>query len=112
MKNSRLALLVFNLQKFREINIQFGHQLGDVVLMQVAERIGRVLRPDDLLFHIGNDEFAAMLTEVKTPQIVEFAITKILDAIRANHEIEGKVLSVTAVAGAAQIPDHPEDRDD
>jgi len=112
VNNSRLALLVFNLQKFREVNIQFGHQLGDVVLMQVAERIGRVLRPDDSLFHIGNDEFAVILTEVKAPQILEVAVKKILEAIRARHEIEGKVLSVTAVAGAALFPDDAEDRDE
>ena len=110
--NSRFALLVFNLQNFREINIQYGHQLGDAVLIQVAERIGRVLRPDDMLFHVGADEFAVLLTGVKTPQIVELAIIKILEAISASLEMGGDVLSVTAVAGGALFPDHAEDRDD
>ena len=112
INNSRSALLIFNLQKFREINIQFGHRLGDAVLMQVAERIACVLRPSDKLFHIGSDEFAVLLADVKTPQLVERAITKILRAISENHEIEGNVMSLTAVAGAALYPDHADDRDD
>jgi diguanylate cyclase (GGDEF)-like protein len=110
--NSRFALLVFNLQKFREINIHFGHQLGDTVLIQVAERIGRILRPEDRLFHVGSDEFAVLLKGVKMPQVIELAMAKILEAISANHEIAGNVLSVTAVAGGALFPDHADDRDD
>jgi len=110
--NSNFALLVFNLQKFRELNIHFGHGLGDAVLIQVAERIGRILRPFDMLFHLGSDEFAVLLTDVKTPQVIELAMIKILEAISANQEIEGNVLSVTAVAGAALFPDHADDRDD
>jgi diguanylate cyclase (GGDEF)-like protein len=111
VNSSRSALLVFNLQKFREINIQFGHQIGDAVLAQVAERIGDVLRPSDWLFHIGGDEFAVLLTDVKTPQLVELAISRILRVMSEGHEIEGRILSVTAVAGAALFPDHADDRD-
>ena len=109
---SCFALLVFNLQKFREINIYYGHQLGDAVLAQVAERVGRVLRPDDKLFHLGSDEFAVLLTGVKMPQLVELAMTKILEAISATHEIEGNVLAVSAVAGGALCPDHADNRAD
>jgi len=110
--NSSFALLVFNLQKFRELNIHFGHHLGDAVLIQVAERVGRILRPFDMLFHLGSDEFAVLLTDVETPQVLELAMIKILEAISANQEVEGNVLSVTAVAGAALFPDHADDRDD
>ena len=61
---------------------------------------------------IGADEFAVLLTGVKTPQIVELAIIKILEAISASLEMGGDVLSMTAVAGGALFPDHAEDRDD
>ena len=108
----RFALLVFNLQKFREINIYYGHQLGDAVLAQVAERVGRVLRPDDKLFHLGSDEFAVLLTGVTVPQVVELAMAKILEAISATHEVEGNVLAVSAVAGGALYPDHADNRAD
>ena len=103
---TRFALLVFNLLKFREINIRFGHRLGDAVLVQVAERIACALRPVDRLFHIGGDEFAVLLTDLKTPQLIDLALTKILQAISEEYEIDGNTLSVTAVAGAALFPDH------
>jgi len=59
--NGCFALLVFNLQKFREINVEYGHAAGDVVLAVVAERMQGELRFGDSLFHIGNDEFAVLL---------------------------------------------------
>ena len=105
------ALLVFNLQKFREINVEYGHAAGDVVLAQVAERMEGELRSGDSLFHIGNDEFAVLLEQLKTPQVVQLAITKLQAAIGRNMEVAGNALLITALAGAALFPDHSDDRE-
>lgn len=105
------ALLVFNLQKFREINVEYGHAAGDVVLAQVAVRMQGELRSGDNLFHIGNDEFAVLLAQLKTPQVVQLAITKLQEAIGENMEVAGNVLLITALAGAALFPDHSGDRE-
>ena len=108
---ARVALLVFNLQRFREINMSCGHAAGDTLLRLVAERIHGALRPCDSLFHIGNDEFAVLLTRLKSPQVVGLAAQKILDSIDADYELSGGVVSITAVAGGAVFPDHAADRD-
>lgn len=108
--NCSFALLVLNLQKFREINIGFGHTVGDAVLRQVAERIQNVLRPDDRLFHIGNDEFAVVLSDLKSAQVVQMAMVKILQEIERNYEVSGNVLAVNAALGAAVFPDHGDRR--
>jgi len=105
------ALLVFNLQKFREINVEYGHAAGDVVLAQVAERMEGELRSGDSLFHIGNDEFAVLLAQLKTPQVAQLAITKLQQAIGKNMEVAGNVLLITALAGAALFPDHSDNRE-
>lgn len=105
----RSALLVLNLRRFREINIGYGHAVGDAVLYAVAKKIRRVLRRNDHLFHIGNDEFAVLLTELKSPQIVQLAIEKVLDTISGNHEIAGHLLPLAVVCGAAIHPDHAQD---
>ncbi len=85
----RVALLVFNLNRFREVNMTCGHAGGDTVLQLVAERIHGALRPCDALFHIGNDEFAVVLTTLRSPQVVSLAAQKILDSIDRDYELPG-----------------------
>jgi diguanylate cyclase (GGDEF)-like protein len=109
--NARLALLVFNLRGFRELNMLHGHTAGDRVLQLVAERIASLLRPRDGLFHIGNDEFAVVLTGLKTPQVASLAAQKILDGIDTEFRLPEITLGVSAVAGGAVFPDHAGDRD-
>ncbi len=110
--HGHFALAVFNLRNFREINIGYGHQAGDVLLLQVAERIAKVLRPGDRLFHIGNDEFAVTLAQLRSVQVIELAMMKIFSAISDNYNICDSVVAVTAVGGAVMFPDHAGNRDE
>ena len=110
-RGQRLALLVFNLHRFREINISHGHPAGDAVLEEVAQRMRSTLRPGDGLFHIGNDEFAVLLTELRSPQVASLAARKILQCINSDYQLPGAALAVAAVAGGAVFPDHAGDRD-
>lgn len=112
VNHGHFALAVFNLRKFREININYGHQAGDVLLLQVAERIAKVLRPGDRLFHVGNDEFAVTLAQVRSEQVIELAMMKVLGAIGGNYDICDSVVAVTAMGGAVMFPDHAENRDE
>jgi len=105
----RCALLLINLQHFREINIDLGFAAGDAVLEQLVERVNDILRTDDKLFHVGNDEFAIVLEEIKTPGIASLALCRILDAIDRGFEVSGRTLEVTAQGGAAVYPDLVDD---
>jgi diguanylate cyclase (GGDEF)-like protein len=102
----RFALLIINLEKFRDINIEFGHDFGDQVLRQLAERIQLVLRKGDSAYHVGADEFAVVLGELKSPQLAELAARKIQQVIYNNLELQGKVLAPVVRVGAAVFPDH------
>lgn len=110
-RGSRMALVVINLRRFRQINIGFGHAAGDSVLELVWRRIREALRPDDLLHHIGNDEFAVLLTDLRSLQVTALAVEKILARIAENMQVEGNALVVAAVAGAAVYPDHADTRE-
>jgi len=110
-QQERVALLVFNLHRFREINMTHGHAAGDAVLEEVAERVCSMLRPCDALFHVGNDEFAVLLTALKSPQVASLATRKILECIDSEYRLPDAVLTVSAVAGGAVFPDHAGDRD-
>jgi diguanylate cyclase (GGDEF)-like protein len=111
-RGEKLALLVVNLRKFRQINIGFGHKVGDLVLEQVYARIRGVLRPDDLLFHVGNDEFAVVLNQLRSSQVTRLAAEKILARIGENIVVGERALAVAAVAGAAVFPEHATGRDE
>src|SRR5919109_98443 len=59
----RLALIVFDLDDFKEINDRIGHLAGDAVLAEVAERVRDVVRSADIACRVGGDEFAVILPE-------------------------------------------------
>ncbi|MGD8936439.1 MAG: bifunctional diguanylate cyclase/phosphodiesterase [Thiogranum sp.] len=101
----RFALLVLNLVGFRDINIEFGHAVGDRVLAWVAQRIRSVLRANDALFHVGADEFAIILGDLKSPQLVELAARKMLELVHDRIELQGTEIVLGARVGAALFPD-------
>ena len=105
----RFGLLLVNLEKFRDVNIELGHRCGDELLQRLAERIGSVLRADDAVFHIGADEFAVLLGNLGSPQLAELAARKMLEVIGGNVELDGRVVAPVARVGGAVFPDHASD---
>ena len=64
----RLALVAFDLHRFKEVNDRFGHQQGDVLLQMAAATLRKSLRTSDYAFRIGGDEFALLLPQTDTEQ--------------------------------------------
>jgi diguanylate cyclase (GGDEF)-like protein len=109
---TKVAVLVGDVQHFRQINETFGRQAGDMLLRELAERI-RSLAPDpDNVARIGADVFAAIISDVKTPtdvaRLFEDVFTKIYNM---KFILTGKELSIKMVAGAAIFPNDGEDAD-
>ncbi|MHA7240862.1 putative bifunctional diguanylate cyclase/phosphodiesterase [Arthrobacter sp. TMS1-12-1] len=67
------ALFFLDLDRFKDVNDALGHNVGDALLVQVAERFARPLRPNDLLARLGGDEFAVFLDGVETDQALKVA---------------------------------------
>jgi diguanylate cyclase (GGDEF)-like protein len=66
--NHKLALVIFDLYRFKEVNDRFGHQRGDAVLQLAAETLRKSLRSSDYAFRLGGDEFALLLPQTDTEQ--------------------------------------------
>jgi diguanylate cyclase (GGDEF)-like protein len=66
--NHKLALVSFDLYRFKEVNDRFGHQRGDAVLQLAAETLRKSLRSSDYAFRLGGDEFALLLPQTDTEQ--------------------------------------------
>lgn len=97
------ALVVLDLDRFKPINDQHGHQAGDAMLCAVAAACGQHLRAGDLLVRLGGDEFAAVLE--RCPPEVAARVAE--ELCRAIHDLRmpwaGQVLSVGASAGLAML---------
>jgi len=102
----RTALLIVNLDNFRGVNIDFGYRFGDQVLVQTGKRIESVLREGDCLYHIGADEFAVVLTTLRSSQLAELAAIKIQHVVGGNLSIHDNVLALSVRVGVAIFPDH------
>ena len=103
-----LALMLLDLDHFKEANDTFGHPYGDQLLRAVARRIAAAVRASDTIGRLGGDEFAVLLPNTNEAG-AQIAATKLLTALEEPFDIEGQVLEVTASIGIALYPRHGED---
>ena len=99
------ALFMMDLDRFKEINDTLGHQIGDLLLQQVAIRLRSKLRESDLIARMGGDEFSVLMPNV-TPKQVDMAARMLLQSLRAPFIIETHHLDVHTSIGIALYPDH------
>ena len=103
-----LALLVMDLDRFKEINDTFGHRAGDLLIGEVAQRITADLRDTDTVARLGGDEFAVILPGADEGGAGHVA-QKIIGALQRPFEIEGTAHEVAISIGIAVSPQHGED---
>jgi len=101
-----LALLLFDLDRFKELNDTLGHDAGDQLLCQVGERLRGVLRNTDTAARLGGDEFGVLLLGPCDAARAELVADKILAMISQPFPIKGVNLRVTASIGIALFPEH------
>ena len=99
------ALLLLDLDHFKQINDTLGHAAGDLVLVEVARRLRRAVRGGDVVARLGGDEFAVLLTDLESPGQAEPVATQLLAALSQPVDYEGLHLSVDASLGIACHPD-------
>jgi diguanylate cyclase (GGDEF)-like protein len=107
----RLALLVLDVDRFKEINESLGHFNGDRLLKQLAVRLTGVIRASDTLARLGGDEFAFLVPNVVSDADVQKVVRTIQKAMDAPFSLEKLTLDVRASIGAAIFPEHGQDVD-
>ncbi|HBO1214050.1 TPA: diguanylate cyclase [Pseudomonas aeruginosa] len=106
---SELALLYLDLDRFKEVNDRFGHDIGDALLRTVAERLRSTLRQPDKAYRLGGDEFAVLLedSQENNPQrLAERLLAALVQPIALNSE---RIDFVTPSIGIALYPRHAGD---
>jgi diguanylate cyclase (GGDEF)-like protein len=105
-EHEQLALLVLDLDDFKQVNDTLGHQFGDALLKQVAARLVSCLREGDTVARLGGDEFG-ILPLVATDLAGAASVTwKVQNALEAPFEVAGHTIDVRASIGITMIPDH------
>ncbi len=106
-----LALLILDLDRFKQINDSLGHEIGDRVLLDTAERLKSCLRQGDFVARIGGDQFALVVQRVDH-RGAEAAAQRVLEAISRPCSVDGLQFTMTCSVGVALFPTDGEDGDE
>jgi diguanylate cyclase (GGDEF)-like protein/PAS domain S-box-containing protein len=103
-----LAVLLIDLDRFKEVNDTFGHHYGDILLKQVGPRLRGALRESDTVARLGGDEFAVILAGCDA-ESGKLTAAKLLKALEEPFVVEGQALNVSGSIGIVTYPDHGQD---
>lgn len=104
-----LAMAFLDLDEFKEVNDRYGHDQGDQLLVELAQRLRQCLSEDDLLCRLGGDEFSMLLTRYGTEADLRATAQCLLDAASRPFVLAGGTASVGASLGLALYPGHGTD---
>jgi diguanylate cyclase (GGDEF)-like protein/PAS domain S-box-containing protein len=108
--HQRLAVLYIDLDRFKQANDTFGHEVGDALLCETARRVRGCLREADTVGRLGGDEFAVLLHGIQQPEDAAAVAEKICNVLKQPFEVNGQRLEISSSIGIAVYPDHGEDR--
>lgn len=106
------TLLYFDLDKFKQINDQYGHSFGDKVLSEVASRVVSNIRKSDMAARIGGDEFVLLLENTHTKKDIDHVIKNLTAALNENMILGDLTLNIRCSIGVATYPIHGNNSDE
>jgi len=107
--NLQLAVMFIDLDGFKSINDAFGHDVGDNVLCEVAQRVQATIRSEDMLARIGGDEFVVLLSHASCEADTELVARRILEALEQPVSVAGNEVRVSASIGISGYPNDGRD---
>lgn len=106
-----LAVCLLDLDAFKPINDNYGHELGDQLLIELAVRLSGALRGEDTLARLGGDEFVLLLSGLNDTDEIGLAMQRILAKVSEPYLLDGKTVQVSASIGVAVYPQDDADPD-
>lgn len=106
-----LAVCVLDLDHFKPVNDQFGHAVGDELLMRASQRMSACLREIDTLARIGGDEFVILLGDLPNLYAFNDTLERLLASLTAPYNLAGHHFCISASVGVTVFPDNAENAD-
>lgn len=100
------ALMMVDINDFKQFNDQLGHEVGDGLLSAVSERLTRVLRSEDTVARLGGDEFVVLAVNVEDAATAHALAAKLVDAMAPPFRLGDLTLEARISVGAALFPEH------
>ncbi len=111
VRGDRLAVLFIDVDGFKTINDSLGHEAGDRLLQQLADRLRRIVRKDDFIARISGDEFVLLIEGMDEPHVASFVAQKLQADLVAPFHVEDQAIRVTVSIGISHYPEDAEDGD-
>ncbi|PUA30900.1 MAG: diguanylate cyclase [Cellvibrio sp. 79] len=110
--DSKVALMLLDIDRFKIINDSLGHDAGDVLLKAIAMRLNEGVRDMDTVARLGGDEFVVVLEGIHDTEDVVFVANKLLSTLSRPLEISGHTLTTTVSIGVSIFPEDGADTDE
>jgi diguanylate cyclase (GGDEF)-like protein/PAS domain S-box-containing protein len=104
-RDSAVAVVFFDLDRFKLVNDSLGHDAGDRLLVQVAKRLHAKLRASDTVGRLGGDEFVVLVDDVHAESDAHEAVQRVVDILEQPFEVDGETIFVSASVGVALARD-------
>jgi diguanylate cyclase (GGDEF)-like protein len=106
---AKMAVILMDLDHFKEINDTLGHHFGDMLLQEIGPRMSSVLRDNDLMARLGGDEFGIVLPDLPNDDVALKIADRVLEELEQPVSVEGLALDVAGSLGIALFPMQAED---
>jgi diguanylate cyclase (GGDEF)-like protein len=104
-----VAVVLFDLDRFKDVNDTLGHAIGDRLLLEISERLQRAASEQSTVARLGGDEFALVIADITEPEQAVEIVHDLHALLSRPIELDGLTLAVTASAGIAIAPQHGSD---
>jgi diguanylate cyclase (GGDEF)-like protein/PAS domain S-box-containing protein len=104
-EQTQFAVIFLDIDNFKSVNDQFGHDLGDRLLLEASKRMKMCLRDHDILARVSGDEFIFILSRIPAKKIVHQVVDRLVKSISMPYLIEGNEICITVSMGVSFYPD-------
>jgi diguanylate cyclase (GGDEF)-like protein len=108
-RGGSVAVMLIDLDHFKEVNDTLGHHFGDLLLQEVGPRMANVLRDEDLLARLGGDEFGIVLPDLPSDDVATAVADRLIEELEHPVAVEGLALDISGSIGIARYPAHAND---